>query len=103
MWILLILVTVFGCWVVAALTKKYVIDKLTEKVEYGGYGKMNKYDAYKKCEKIVTSCKTYRQWLTAMEIPYLHYKMYKDGFLESALISAHTYAEPKELETEEDD
>ena len=98
MWILLILAAVFGCWVVAALTKRYVLDKLTEKVEYGGYGKMNKYDAYKKCEKIVTSCKTYRQWLTAMEIPYLHYKMYNDGFLRSALSSAHKFAEPKGLD-----
>lgn len=67
----------------------------------GNFGLANKYDAYDKCVKIIKSCTTYKQWLTAMNLPHMHYALYGDDFLQSALINEHTFAEPVDVEYEE--
>lgn len=64
--------------------------------DFTGFGKMNKYDAYQKCIKIVNSCRTYRQWLHAIQMSHLHFEMYHDSFLSGAINIEWTHAEPNE-------
>lgn len=72
--------------------------------EFTGFGMMNKYDAYQKCIKIINSCKTYQQWLRAMEMSHLHYQLYHDEFLEGALSIEWYNSEPDDMtEVEEED
>lgn len=54
------------------------------------FGLQNKYDAYHKCIDIIKSCKTYQQWLTAFEIPYMFYDLYEDFKLMSDLCIEHS-------------
>ena len=78
-------------------------NKENKEEEFTGFGKMNKYDAYQKCVKIINSCKTYQQWLRAMEMSRLHYQLYEDSFLEGALSTEWNYAEPDDMEVKEKD
>ena len=52
----------------------------------------HKYDVYKWIEKVIDSCVTYRQLVVADRLIRLHYAMYKDDYLHSALNSYHDWA-----------
>ena len=86
--------TILGIYLAYDIHKQY---KKYEQENFTGFGMMNKYDAYQKCIKIINSCKTYQQWLRAMEMSHLHYQLYHDEFLEGALSTEWNYAEPDDM------
>ncbi len=93
-----VLVIVYILYDIHKQNKKYEQENFTE------FGMVNKYDAYQKCVKIINSCKTYKQWLRAMEMSHLHYQLYNDEFLEGALNTEWNNSEPDNMfEIEEKD
>lgn len=63
--------------------KQYQKLEAQNDIEY--FGKVNKYDAFDKCEKIITSCKTVEQIKPAKEIVKLYYWLYEDYILTKGL------------------
>ena len=53
--------------------------------EKKSFGEINKYDAFLKCQKVIESCKTKKQWEVASNIPWLFYNLYDDNYLYDCL------------------
>lgn len=97
------LVYIFLVGVPVMLVIAYILYNMRKRLQkyeqenFTGFGKINKYDAYQKCVKIINSCETYPQWLQAIEIPRLYYQLYGDSFLEGSLSAEWDYAKPDDM------
>lgn len=50
---------------------------------------MSKFAAYEKVLKCIKSSETNRQWIGSLKMIQLHYKMYKDEFLNRSMRNEH--------------
>lgn len=50
---------------------------------------MSKFAAYEKVLKCIKSSETNRQWIGSLKMIQLHYKMYKDEFLNRSMRHEH--------------
>lgn len=51
------------------------------------FGLTNKYDAARKIEKVIESCKTIKHLCTARAMINNHYSLYKDDYLHGMLLT----------------
>lgn len=66
----------------------------------------NKYDVYKKIQRVIDSCITYQQLVVADRLIRLHFTMFGDEYLRNSLSAYHEWACDnliKNKEIEDDD